>query len=67
MTGKNEFRAQPGERASCDLLGLTFCKNTHISYSVFCSVCDSIATGDPLWCLNEQQGILNPLLLFGVP
>lgn len=61
MTGKNIFRAQPGESASCDRLGLTFCKNTHISYFVFRSVCDRTAAGDSL------TGNTSPSLLFGVP
>ena len=37
MTGKNIFRAQPGERPSCVQWGLTFCENTHFFLCfVFC-------------------------------
>lgn len=35
--GKNIFRAQPGERLSCDQSGLTFSENTHFLLCfVFC-------------------------------
>lgn len=54
---KNIFKAQPGEKASCDQLGLMFCENTHIF----------LTTELPQGILHGRQNGQQGILLFGVP